>query len=104
MLNGICAFFLSKAPTIHDNEYNFSFRHIIPLKCAQSYKKVKVLFNLVLLLPAADSMAHFSFLPGQTMFMQRILLFSSIAFLFLASSFKPVSGLDEVIGALRSGN
>ncbi len=33
-----------------------------------------------------------------------MLLFSSIAFLFLASSFKPINGLDDVIGALRTGN
>ena len=39
------------------------------------------------------------------MFMQKILLFSSVALLFLVTAFKPVSGgLDDVIGALRSGN
>ena len=36
--------------------------------------------------------------------MQKILLFSSIAFLILASAFKPSNGLDDVIGALRKGN
>jgi hypothetical protein len=36
--------------------------------------------------------------------MKQMLLFSSIAFLFLASSFKPINGLDDVIGALRTGN
>ena len=36
--------------------------------------------------------------------MRKILLFSSIAFLILASAFKPANGLDDVIGALRKGN
>ena len=36
--------------------------------------------------------------------MKKILLFSSIAFLILASAFKPANGLDDVIGALRKGN
>lgn len=36
--------------------------------------------------------------------MKKILLFSSIALLVLGSAFKPVTGLDEVIGALRNGN
>jgi hypothetical protein len=36
--------------------------------------------------------------------MQKILVFASIAFVFLSSAFKPVTGLDDVIGALRNGN
>jgi hypothetical protein len=36
--------------------------------------------------------------------MQKILLFSSLAFLFMASAFKPIAGLDEVINALKSGS
>ncbi|MFL5810321.1 MAG: DUF4783 domain-containing protein [Flavisolibacter sp.] len=36
--------------------------------------------------------------------MQKIILFSSIALLFLTAAFKPIAGLDDVIGALRSGN
>ena len=36
--------------------------------------------------------------------MKKFVLFSSMALLFIASSFKPLNGLDEVIGALRSGN
>jgi hypothetical protein len=36
--------------------------------------------------------------------MQKILLFSSIAFFLLAAAFKPISGLDDVINALRTGN
>ena len=31
--------------------------------------------------------------------MQKFILFSSIALLFIASAFKPISGLDDVIGA-----
>jgi hypothetical protein len=37
-------------------------------------------------------------------FMKKFLLFSTIALIFIASAFKPLNGLDEVIGALRSGN
>ena len=36
--------------------------------------------------------------------MKKILLLSSIVFVVLASAFKPVGGLDEVISALKSGN
>jgi hypothetical protein len=36
--------------------------------------------------------------------MNKLLLLFSIAFLTLASAFKPVSGLDDVIAALRAGN
>lgn len=49
-------------------------------------------------------MAHFSILCGQRIFMQKILLFSTIAFLFLASAFRPINGLDDVINALKTGN
>lgn len=49
-------------------------------------------------------MAYFSFLRVQTVSMHKILLFSSVAMLLLATAFKPLGGLDEVIGALKSGN
>ena len=37
-------------------------------------------------------------------FMNKLILFSSIVMMFLATAFKPISGLDEVVNALRSGN
>lgn len=49
-------------------------------------------------------MAHFSFLGHQTTIMQKIYLFAALAFVFIASSFKTPSGLDDVIKALRTGN
>jgi hypothetical protein len=49
-------------------------------------------------------MAHFSFPAGQTTSMKHLLLFSSLALIFLASAFKPISGLDDVINALKNGN
>jgi len=36
--------------------------------------------------------------------MQKILVFTSIAFVFLSSAFKPINSLDDVIGALKNGN
>lgn len=36
--------------------------------------------------------------------MQKFLLFCSAAFLFVGTAFKPVTGLDEVINALKAGN
>ncbi len=36
--------------------------------------------------------------------MQKIFTLLSIALVFVMSSFKPISGLDDVINALRSGN
>ncbi|MGZ8537297.1 MAG: DUF4783 domain-containing protein [Flavisolibacter sp.] len=36
--------------------------------------------------------------------MKKFLLFSSMALIIVASSFKPLNDLDEVIDALRSGN
>ena len=36
--------------------------------------------------------------------MQKIVLFTSLAFLFLTTAFKAFNGIDEVINALRSGN
>ena len=49
-------------------------------------------------------MAHFSTIARQTNYMQKLLLFAGIGLLFLASAFKPLSGLDDVIKALRNGN
>ena len=36
--------------------------------------------------------------------MQRIFTLTCVAFLFLISAFKPISGIDDVINALRTGN
>ena len=36
--------------------------------------------------------------------MNRFLLLTSVAFLFMASAFKPLSGLDNVITAMKTGN
>jgi Domain of unknown function (DUF4783) len=36
--------------------------------------------------------------------MQKILLFTSLALMVATSAFRPLNGLDDVIGALRSGN
>lgn len=49
-------------------------------------------------------MAYFSFKREQTQFMQKCLLFSSLFLMLFATAFRPVSGLDEVMGALKSGN
>lgn len=49
-------------------------------------------------------MAHFSPIGQQTNYMQKILLFASLSLIVLASSFKPISGLDDVIKSLRAGN
>jgi hypothetical protein len=35
--------------------------------------------------------------------MQKILLFSSVALLFMVMAFKPLNGLDNVISALKAG-
>lgn len=50
------------------------------------------------------TMAYFSFKRHHTFFMQKFLLFSSVSLMFFISAFKPISGLDDVIGALKSGN
>jgi hypothetical protein len=39
-----------------------------------------------------------------TTIMKKFLLFTGAALVFFLSAFKPVSGLDDVISALRSGN
>jgi len=84
----------------------------------QSYKNVKVLFNLAEKLNKNRTVAHFSIKAGQKppISMHHIFTFLSAVFLFTLSAFaplgekpvkgfeKPISGLDEVIGALRSGN
>ena len=72
----------------------------------QSYKKVKVLFNLV-----CKQFCHLHYgtifdhcQPTIIPYMKRLLLLSSIAFFFMATAFSPISGLDDVISALRTGN
>lgn len=37
-------------------------------------------------------------------FMQKLLTFTSVFFIFLMSSFSPLRGLEEVVHALRTGN
>ena len=51
-------------------------------------------------------MAHFSFMDGQTkpMYMKHIFTLACAALFFTVSAFKPLTGLDDVINALRSGN
>jgi hypothetical protein len=51
-------------------------------------------------------MAHFSFLGVRTkpIYMKSIFTLAFAALVFTVSAFKPLSGLDDVIGALRKGN
>lgn len=50
-------------------------------------------------------MACFSIKAGQiAKCMQKILTITCVAFLFLLSAFKPISGIDDVVNALRTGN
>lgn len=49
-------------------------------------------------------MAHFSILAGQTDFMHKFLLLTSLAIFMSTTAFKPASGLDNVISSLKSGN
>lgn len=51
-------------------------------------------------------MALFSINAARTTpkIMQKILLFSAIALFIVATAFKPFTGLDDVINALRTGN
>jgi hypothetical protein len=51
-------------------------------------------------------MAHFSIFPGQSSAtpMQKLTRFLPFLLLFIFSAFRPISGLDDVINALRSGN
>ncbi len=50
-------------------------------------------------------MACFSIKAGQiAKFMQKFLTLTCVALLFLVSAFKPISGIDDVINALRAGN
>jgi hypothetical protein len=51
-------------------------------------------------------MAHFSPIGERSnpLSMHKFLLFSSLFFFILTAAFKPISGLDDVINSLRSGN
>lgn len=50
-------------------------------------------------------MACFSIKAGQiAKFMQKIFTLTCAALLFMVSAFKPISGIDDVINALRTGN
>ena len=51
-------------------------------------------------------MAYFSLTTGRIklLSMKKIVTLTCVALLFVASAFKQVGGLDDVIGALRNGN
>ena|SRR5947209_8354920 len=51
-------------------------------------------------------MAYFSLLAGRInhLYMKKIVTLTCVALLFISTAFKPVSGLDDVINALRNGN
>lgn len=49
-------------------------------------------------------MAHFSIIGHKTQRMQKIFTLGLISFLSVIFAFKPISGIDDVINALRSGN
>ncbi len=64
------------------------------------------MFTLAYKMKPFSIVAHFSTLRVQNIptTMKQIFTFLSIAVLFTISAFKPVSSLDDVISALRSGN
>lgn len=49
-------------------------------------------------------MAYFSTIASQTNYMRKIVFLSTIVLAFLMSAFKPITGLDDVINALKGGN
>ena len=49
-------------------------------------------------------MAYFSTIASQTNYMRKIFFLSTIVLAFLMSAFKPITGLDDVINALKGGN
>ncbi len=49
-------------------------------------------------------MAHFSFIGQKIHFMQKFFTLLCAAILLTSSSFKPISGIEDVIGALKAGN
>lgn len=49
-------------------------------------------------------MAYFSTIAIQTKFMRKIIFLSTVVIAFLLSAFKPITGLDDVINALKAGN
>jgi hypothetical protein len=71
----------------------------------QSYKIVKVLFILAFQPKPIRIVAHFSILPAQKpISMKKIFTLLGLVLFFSTTAFKPLSGLDDVIGALKSGN
>jgi hypothetical protein len=48
--------------------------------------------------------ACFSILAAKAVYMHKIFTLFCLSFLVFASAFKPISGIDDVIGALRTGN
>jgi len=49
-------------------------------------------------------MAYFSTIASQTNYMRKIFFLSTVVIAFLMSAFKPITGLDDVINALKGGN
>jgi len=49
-------------------------------------------------------MAYFSTIASQTKHMRKIFFLSTIIIAFIMSGFKPVTGLEDVINALKGGN
>jgi len=49
-------------------------------------------------------MAYFSTIASQIINMRKIILLSAIVSAFIISAFKPITGLDDVINALKGGN
>jgi len=49
-------------------------------------------------------MAYFSSIASQTNYMRKIFFLSTVVIAFLMSAFKPITGLDDVINALKGGN
>lgn len=49
-------------------------------------------------------MAYFSTIVRQTQSMRKIIFLSTVVIAFILSAFKPATGLDDVINALKAGN
>jgi len=49
-------------------------------------------------------MAYFSTIPCKRILMRKIIFLSTVVIAIILSAFKPIAGLDDVIGALKTGN
>jgi hypothetical protein len=49
-------------------------------------------------------MAYFSTIASQTKYMRKILFLATVVIAFIMSAFKPITGLEDVINALKGGN